>query len=354
MEETQDLNIREVAPLVVPRQLKEEWPKSEAANQTVLTGREEIRRILDGRDKRLLVISGPCSIHDVEAAMEYARRLAELRQQMSAHLCIVMRVYFEKPRTSVGWKGLISDPHMDGTEDVEAGLRIARKVLLHINDMGLPCATEVLDPIAPQYLADLVAWAAIGARTTESQTHREMASGLSMPVGFKNNMEGNLQVAINAMESARSSHGFLGINHEGQTGLVRTRGNAWGHLVLRGGENKPNYYPECIEEAVELLRAAGVRPAVLVDCSHANSGKKHRRQERVWRAVLQQRIEGNAAIIGMMLESHLEEGNQQITGGDEALRYGVSVTDECIGWEKTRLLLEEAFVALASPLAKVA
>jgi len=354
MEETQDLNIRETAPLLAPAKLKAQWPLDEAAAATVVAGRGEIRRILAGEDRRLLVVAGPCSIHDEAAALEYARRLLRLREVLRKELCIVMRVYFEKPRTTVGWKGLISDPHMDGSEDVVAGLQAARKLLLAINSMGVPCATEVLDPIVPQYLADLISWAAIGARTTESQTHREMASGLSMPVGFKNNTEGNLQVAINAMESARSPHGFLGIDHEGRTCLVRTRGNAWGHLVLRGGEGGPNYYPECIEEAMDMLQAVGERPNIFVDCSHANSGKKYQRQERVWRAVLEQRLEGNDAIIGMMLESHLEEGKQSVRADLKGMRYGVSVTDECIGWDKTQELLEVAYEALEQPVAEMA
>ena len=351
MEETQDLNIREIQPLITPLQIKADLPMSEATNRTVVEGRREIERILDKEDERLLVVAGPCSIHDRAAALEYARRLQALRQELAEHLCIVMRVYFEKPRTVVGWKGLIHDPHLDGSEDMPEGLRTARKILLEINALGLPAGTEVLDPITPQYSADLISWAAIGARTTESQTHREMASGLSMPVGFKNSTEGNLQVAINAMQAARQPHSFLGIDQEGRTCVVRTSGNSRGHLVLRGGNSGPNYHPESIEDAVAQLVEAELEPAIVVDCSHANSGKKHGHQERVWRSVLQQRLEGSRALVGLMLESNLRAGNQKMAEDPRQLDYGVSVTDECVDWQTTeRLLRSSCEILSASPV----
>jgi len=342
MQPTHDLNICEMMVLTSPQDLKTELPMTEAANRTVVGGREEIKRILSREDSRLLVIAGPCSIHDPQAALEYAGRLNDLREELRDRLCILMRVYFEKPRTIVGWKGLIYDPHLDGSDDLLQGLRLARRLLLEINEMGLPAGTEMLDPITPQYIADLISWASIGARTTESQTHREMASGLSMPVGFKNSTEGNLQVAIDAMQAAQSPHSFLGIDGEGRTCMVRTKGNPWGHLVLRGGNGRPNYYPESIEEAAEKLEQAGLEPVVLVDCSHANSGKKYQRQERVWQAIVQQKVMGDDVIIGMMVESNLLEGNQQIPVNLEKLRYGVSITDECVSWETTERMLRFA------------
>ena len=327
---------------------------SEAANRTVVEGRREIRRILAREDARLLVIAGPCSIHDPEIAREYARRLVNLRRELAGQICLVMRVYCEKPRTTIGWKGFINDPRLDGSEEVPAGLRQARGLLLEINDMGLPATTEMLDPITPQYLADLIAWAAIGARTTESQTHREMASGLSMPVGFKNTTNGNLQVAINAIQSARRTHSFLGIDHAGQACMIRTRGNAWGHLVLREGDSGPNYHPESIEAATDLLERAGLDPVVIVDCSHDNSGKRQDRQVQVVNRVLQQRVEGQERIVGVMIESNLAAGNQQIPADRAALRHGVSITDECMGWERTEQLLREAADTLGERLADVA
>ena len=354
MQSTHDLNIREMMPLISPQDLKDELPMSEGANATVVEGREAVKRILCREDDRLLVIAGPCSIHARRGALEYAGRLNELRKELEDRLFILMRVYFEKPRTTIGWKGLIYDPHLDGTEDMPTGLRMARRLLLEINSMGLPAGTEMLDPITPQYIADLITWASIGARTTESQTHREMASGLSMPVGFKNSTEGNLQVAIDAMESARHPHSFLGIDQEGRTCLVRTSGNPWRHLVLRGGNGRPNYYPESVEEAAERLTGAGLDPVVVVDCSHANSGKKFQRQERVLQAVVQQKVAGDSVIIGMMLESNLFEGNQKIPENLAELLYGVSVTDECLGWEATECMLRSAYAELEGCMAAVA
>lgn len=340
MEETQDLNIRENSALVAPKSLKAEVPMTPEANRTVVEGRREIKRILSKEDDRLLVVAGPCSIHDPEAAIDYAEKLLRLRQEQADSLCVVMRVYFEKPRTTVGWKGLVYDPNLDGSDDLASGLALARRLLLQINEMGLPAAVEMLDPITPQYNADLVSWAAIGARTTESQTHREMASGLSMPVGFKNSTEGVLQVAVDAMQAARHPHTFVGIDQEGRTSVVRTRGNDWGHLVLRGGA-RPNYEPESIAQAEECMAKAGIEPAIMVDCSHANSGKKHENQEKVWDEVMRQRTAGSRNIIGVMLESNLFEGNQKVANGLQGLRYGVSITDECIGWETTERLLSQ-------------
>jgi 3-deoxy-7-phosphoheptulonate synthase len=339
---TQDLNVRETVSLVAPRQVVEELPMTARANLTVVESRQTIKEILRGSDKRLLVIAGPCSIHDEAAAIEYATRLTRLRRQLGKRLYVVMRVYFEKPRTTIGWKGLLYDPHLNGSFAMDVGIRKARKLLLTITEMGMPAATEILDPIVPQYLADLITWGSIGARTTESQTHRQMASGLSMPVGFKNSTEGNLQVAIDAMRSARSAQSFLGIDHDGRTAIIRTRGNPWGHIILRGGRSGPNYGAESVAEATQALRAAGLPAAIMVDCSHANSGKRFREQEVVWRSVLSQRAGGNTALIGMLLESNLFEGNQPLPDDPSTLRYGVSITDECIGWEKTEELLHEA------------
>ena len=346
MQPTQDLNITDMIQLTSPRAFKAELPMTEAANRTVVEGREAVKRILRKEDRRLLAVVGPCSIHDPRAAREYAGRLNVLRQELADRICVVMRVYFEKPRTTVGWKGLISDPHLDGSDDMATGLRLARQLLLDINQLGLAAGTEMLDPITPQYNSDLISWASIGARTTESQTHREMASGLSMPVGFKNSTAGDLQVALNAMESARHAHSFLGIDQEGRTCLVRTKGNPWGHLVLRGGSAKPNYDAQSLADAAGQLRKAGLDPVVLVDCSHANSSKKHERQEEVWQDLIQQRVGGNQDLIGMMVESNLEEGNQKIPGDLKDLRYGVSITDACVGWETTERMLREAYEQL--------
>lgn len=342
MERTQDLNIREMTPLIPPCALKAEIPMTEVANRTVVEGREAIKRILRKEDPRLLVIVGPCSIHDAEAALEYAGRLNALRQELADRLCIVMRVYFEKPRTTVGWKGFIYDPHLDGSDDMATGLRSARQLLLDINAMGLPAGTEMLDPITPQYHADVITWTAIGARTTESQTHREMASGLSMPVGFKNSTGGDLQIAINAMESARQPHTFLGIDQEGQTCIVRTAGNPWGHVVLRGGSGGPNYDAASLAQAEQALGKAGLEPVVMVDCSHANANKQYERQEDVWNDLVQQRVRGTHSIIGMMVESNLAAGNQKITADRSQLRYGVSVTDPCVDWHTTERMLRHA------------
>ena len=339
---TQNLHVKEAARLLTPRALKAELPASEAANHSVVANRQCVTRILQRNDPRLLVVVGPCSIHDTNGALEYGTRLNALRQELLEHMEIVMRVYFEKPRTTIGWKGLINDPHLDGTYDIETGLKRARRLLLDLTAMGLPTATEFLDPIIPQYIDDLVTWAAIGARTTESQTHREMASGLSMPVGFKNGTDGSLQIALDAMISARTSHSFLGIDQDGVTSIIRTTGNPVGHLVLRGGRIRPNYDTASLHAAEQQLTKAGLPPVLMVDCSHANSGKQHARQEEVWRSVIDQRTHGNRAIIGMMVESYLQEGSQPFPRKAAELGYGISITDACLGWEATERILRWA------------
>ena len=348
MHRTQNLHVKETVRIITPRALKASLPMTEAANRTVVTGRDEVIRIIEQKASRLLVVVGPCSIHDPQGALEYATKLSALRRELADYLCIVMRVYFEKPRTSIGWKGLINDPHLDGTYDMETGLKRARKLLLDINALGLPAATEFLDPIIPQYIDDLVTWAAIGARTTESQTHREMASGLSMPVGFKNGTDGRLQTALDAMVAARQGHSFLGIDQDGVTSIVRTTGNPAGHLVLRGGRLKPNYDPESIQQAEAQLAQAHLPLALLVDCSHANSSKKFARQEEVWRSVLQQRVSGTKSLLGAMLESNLSEGSQPISKNPAELKYGVSITDACLGWAVTERMLREGCEGLAA------
>ena len=317
-----------------------------AANETVVRARETVVEILSRRDPRLLVIVGPCSIHDERAALEYAGRLADLAAVVQHEIFVIMRVYFEKPRTTVGWRGMIIDPNLDFSSDIPEGLRIARRILLAINELGLPTATEVLDPIVPQYTADLVAWAAVGARTTESQTHREMASGLSMPVGFKNSTDGNLQVAIDAIVSARDPHRFLGLDQDGRIGVVSTRGNPTGHVILRGGRSGTNYDTASVCAAVDRLERAGLAPALMVDCSHDNSGKKHQNQETAWNSVLEQRAQSpSCPIVGAMLESNLFEGRQSIPDDPGELRYGVSITDECISWDTTERMLTGALRA---------
>jgi 3-deoxy-7-phosphoheptulonate synthase len=297
---------------------------------------------LSQKDQRLLMVVGPCSIHDVGGAMEYGARLARLRKDLGGQMEIIMRVYFEKPRTTIGWKGLINDPHLDGTYDIETGLKVARRLLLDLTALGLPTATEFLDPIIPQYIDDLVTWAAIGARTTESQTHREMASGLSMPVGFKNGTDGSLQIALDAMLSARAPHSFLGIDQDGVTSVIRTTGNPTGHIVLRGGRTRTNYDEPSLREAEAQLKAARLPSILMVDCSHANSGKQHARQEQVCQSVLEQRQTGNRALIGLMVESYLKEGNQPFPQRLADLAYGESITDACVGWEVTERMLRSA------------
>ncbi len=345
-----NLNVAATVSLISPFQIKEDIPLTPAAYQTVVESRETIKQILNGSDPRMLVLVGPCSIHDDEAAIEYAGRLAGLAHEVSDCLYVGMRVYFEKPRTTVGWKGLINDPHLNDTFDMEAGIRKARRILLAVTELGLATATEFLDPITPQYIADLISWAAVGARTTESQTHRQMASGLSMPVGYKNATDGNLEIAINALQSAQHSHSFLGIDDNGRTAVIKTRGNPWGHVILRGGRGGPNYDPSSVSGAMEALRQAGLPARLIVDCSHANCGKKQQYQERAWHSVIQQRVSGNTDIVGMMLESNLFEGNQPFPSDPSKLRYGVSITDECIGWEKTAELLRAGGGTLRSAI----
>ncbi|MGH8048821.1 MAG: 3-deoxy-7-phosphoheptulonate synthase [Chthoniobacterales bacterium] len=334
----ENLRVRGVTRLITPAQIKEQLPATEAALQTVVNGRAAARRILDREDPRLLVVVGPCSIHDTEAALDYARRLADLRRELADRYEIVMRVYFEKPRTTVGWKGLINDPHLDDSCDMAHGLAVARKLLLDIAALGLPTATEFLDPIIPQYIADLITWSAIGARTTESQTHRELASGLSMPVGFKNGTDGSVQTAIDAMKSSRTAHSFLGIDQDGSTSIIKTTGNPHCHVVLRGGRDGANYEPHHVATAVEKLRKAGLPDAIMIDCSHSNSGKDPARQHLVWESVLAQRAAGTGEIIGAMLESNLKFGAQP-SGAPATLQYGVSITDACLDWDATAALL---------------
>ena len=344
---TQNLHVRECVRLITPRALKAELPMTEAANATVVNGRERITNILQQKDSRMLVVVGPCSIHDVSSALEYATKLNALRNELADQFEIVMRVYFEKPRTTIGWKGLINDPHLDNTFDIETGLKRARKLLLEITEMGLSTTTEFLDPIIPQYTADLICWAAIGARTTESQTHREMASGLSMPVGFKNATDGSLQIAIDAMKSAMTPHSFLGIDQDGITSIIRTTGNSAGHIVLRGGRARPNYDAGSIRDAETKLTQAKLAAVMMVDCSHANSEKQHARQEDVWRSVIQQRAGGTRSLIGVMIESNLFEGAQPIPSDLSKLRHGVSITDACLGWEATERMLRQGHQTLA-------
>lgn len=339
MQPTQNINVRASTPLISPRRLKTDHAMTENANRTVVEAREVVKHIIDGHDPRFLAIVGPCSIHDPQAAIEYAQRLRRVAEKVADRIVVIMRVYFEKPRTTVGWKGLINDPHLDGTFDVAHGLRIARKLLLDVAELGLPAATELLEPITPRYISDLITIASIGARTTESPTHRQMASGLSMPVGYKNGTDGNLQVALDAMIAARTPHSFLGIDDDGQTCVVHTNGNPWGHLIVRGGRSGPNFDRDSLRVASQRLHEHGLSPRVVVDCSHGNSNKDFKQQASVWRDVIEQRLAGNDHIIGLMLESNLHPGQQKLTEDLSKLQHGVSITDACIGWEETEDLL---------------
>ena len=345
---TRDVHVMDTQPLITPIELIKEIPLSDKAKEVVLSGREQLRKILDGQDDRMLVVAGPCSIHNEESALEYASQLVELSKKVSDTMLIVMRVYFEKPRTTVGWKGLIYDPHLNDSFDIEGGLKTARSLLLKINEMGMYAGTEFLDPIVPQYLADLITWSTIGARTTESQIHRQMASGLSMPVGFKNGTDGNAQIAVDAMLSARSPHGFIGLDTDGRTALIKTTGNPDGHLVLRGGNSGPNYHADDVADAKERLTAGGVLSQLVVDCSHGNSYKDHTKQGMAFKDVVSQRASGDADIIGCMLESNLNPGNQKLCEDLSQLEYGVSITDACIGWQETVDLLGWAHEELGS------
>jgi 3-deoxy-7-phosphoheptulonate synthase len=347
MHNTSDVRVLETMPLSTPDQIKSELPISELASDNVASCRAQIEAIVHGRDPRLLVVVGPCSIHDPAAALEYAERLQAVRARYEDALLLCMRGYFEKPRTTVGWKGLINDPHLDGSYDIGTGLRMARKLLLQLAEAGLPIANEALDPVTPQYLADLIAWSAIGARTTESQTHREMASGLSMAVGFKNGTDGSLDVAINAMQSAGAAHSFIGIDGAGRVSVVRTRGNPHAHVVLRGGSQGPNFSDQAVQGAAAKLRAAGQNPRVLIDCSHGNSQKDYTRQPLVAEAVAEQLECGSPDVLGVMLESHLVAGRQDQVAG-QPLCYGQSITDACIDFAATERVFERLAAASRS------
>ncbi|MCF6191151.1 MAG: 3-deoxy-7-phosphoheptulonate synthase [Cocleimonas sp.] len=337
-----NVNIQSNEALLSPAELKAKLPLSSNAQSTITKSRLALQNIINGKDTRPFVVAGPCSIHDPKAALEYAKNLKALADEVSDKLFLVMRVYFEKPRTTTGWKGLINDPHLNGSFDIETGLQQARKLMIELVELGLPLATEALDPISPQYLADLISWSAIGARTTESQTHREMASGLSSPVGFKNATDGSLQVAIDALQAVSSPHSFLGINHQGQVSVVRTKGNAYGHIVLRGGGGKPNYDIETVKTCELALSQASLANNIVIDCSHENSNKDPANQEAVFNYCIKQLREGNKSIIGMMLESHLNWGNQKIPKDLSELKYGVSITDACIDWDTTEEIIRKA------------
>lgn len=343
----ENLNIEQQEVLVTPEQLKAQLPVSQALRDAINDYRDTVKNIVDRKDPRMLVVVGPCSIHDVDAAKEYAARLKTLADDISDHVFVVMRAYFEKPRSTVGWKGLINDPYLDDSFKVAEGLHIGRQLLLDLSHLGLPLATEALDPITPQYLQDLISWSAIGARTTESQTHREMASGLSCPVGFKNGTDGSLGVAINALESVASPHRFLGINPTGQVSVVQTKGNGHAHVVLRGGSDGPNYEARHIQACEAALAKLDLTQSIMVDCSHANSNKDHKQQRKVVESVVAQIAQGNQSITGLMIESHLNAGNQSINN-PQGLSYGVSITDACIDWQETDSLLRQLAEQLAS------
>ncbi len=341
-----DLNIEDYQVVISPSALKAELPLPEDARQFITESRQTVKNILDGTDKRLFMVVGPCSIHDTALALDYAKRLKQLADTVRDEIFVIMRVYFEKPRTTVGWKGLINDPHLNGSFDIETGLRTARQLLIDLTAMGLPLATEALDPISPQYLQDTITWTAIGARTTESQTHREMSSGLSSPVGFKNGTDGSLDVAVNAMKSVTHGHAFLGINPDGQVAITKTKGNQYGHVVLRGGGGKPNYDSVSIALCEQALDKAGLSKNIVVDCSHANSNKDHNVQPLVLDDIAHQIKDGNQSICGVMLESNMNEGNQSIPESLADLKYGVSITDACINWETT----EKSLIKMAETL----
>ena len=352
MQQTENLNIEAFEPMPTPEEIHARLPLSEAAAESVLAGRRSLERILDGTDARVFVVVGPCSIHDPVAGLDYARRLKKLADEVAGTMLLVMRVYFEKPRTATGWKGYINDPRMDDSFHIEEGLQKARQFLLAVNEIGLPAGTEALDPIAPQYLGDLIAWTAIGARTSESQTHREMSSGLSTPVGFKNGTDGSLDAAVNAIISAGSPHSFLGINMQGRSSVVRTAGNRYGHLVLRGGGGRPNYDTVSVALAEDALAKAKLPHNIVVDCSHANSYKKPELQPLVMHdcvnQIRDQRKTGHRSIVGLMIESFIEAGNQPIPADLSQLTYGCSVTDACVDWPTTEKMIRDADAALRS------
>ncbi len=345
-----NINVQAQDLLPTPEEIKARLPVTSTAEETVLVGRRTIQNILDRSDRRLFLVVGPCSIHDPDAALDYARRLERLSEEVRDTLVLVMRVYFEKPRTSIGWKGFINDPRMDDSFHIEEGLGHARRLLLDLAELELPTGTEALDPITPQYLGDLITWTAIGARTTESQTHREMASGLSTPLGFKNGTDGSLDVAINAMHSASSPHSFLGINQRGQCAIIRTRGNRYGHVVLRGGGGRTNYDSVSVALCEDALRKAGLPVNIVVDCSHANSNKNPELQPLVMDDCVKQILEGNQSIVGLMIESNLAAGNQPIPKDPSRLKYGVSVTDACVDWSTTEAMVRSAHEKLRDVL----
>lgn len=346
----ENINVDSQEILISPKALKEKIQISDAARKTVNIGRAAIENILDRKDHRIFIVVGPCSIHDTDAAIDYANRLKVLADDVSDTLCLVMRVYFEKPRTTTGWKGLINDPHLNDSFKITEGLHVGRKLLMEIAEIGLPTATEALDPISPQYMHDLITWAAIGARTTESQTHREMASGLSSAVGFKNGTDGGLSVAINALKSVASPHRFLGVNAEGNVSVITTAGNSYSHVVLRGGDGKPNYDSVSIAMTEENLRSSGIAENIMVDCSHANSNKNHELQPLVVENVTNQILEGNKSIIGLMIESNINAGNQNITSDIKDLKYGVSITDSCMDWSTTEITIKKMHKKLKNSL----
>jgi 3-deoxy-7-phosphoheptulonate synthase len=347
---TENLNIGEYQTLITPDELKERLPLFGETREILENNRQVIRDILDRKDHRIFIVIGPCSIHDVDAALDYAERLKKLADEVSDTIVLVMRVYFEKPRTSTGWKGLINDPHMNDSFHIEEGLHMGRRLLLKLSAMGLPTSTEALDPISPQYLHDIITWSAIGARTTESQTHREMSSGLSSPVGFKNGTDGGLDVVINAMKAVSSPHRFLGIDPKGKVSVVHTKGNPYAHVVLRGGNDLQNYDAESVAQCEALCEKAGVSSNIMIDCSHANSNKDHNRQPEVLKDVVQQIVDGNKSIIGLMIESNIHAGRQDIPADLGELEYGVSVTDACIDWETTETCIRDAHEKLKDVL----
>lgn len=342
-----DIHVTKNVPLLAPSALMADIARSEKQANFISESREIIRNILNGDDSRFLLIVGPCSIHDTKAGLEYAQKLAKLAEEVKDTVYIVMRVYFEKPRTTVGWKGLIMDPSLDGSDDIAAGLRLARTFLREVIDLGLPTATELLDPITPQYIADLISWSAIGARTTESQTHRQMASGLSMPIGFKNSTAGDLVAAVNAINAAGKPQTFLGVSEDGIASAVTTSGNPDCHIILRGGEHGPNYGADDVAEAIEKLLKSKVNDAIMIDASHANCDKDDKKMPAVYREIVRQRAAGNLKVVGAMLESHLVAGNQKFPQPLENLQYGQSITDKCIDWDTTVELINETVSALS-------
>jgi len=343
MPNTNNLRVAAFEDIATPGEAMSRAPLTKDAEATVIKGRNNLQDILDAKDNRKIIITGPCSIHNYDEALEYAVKLNKLRAKVEDKLVIVMRTYLEKPRTTIGWKGFIYDPYLDNSYSLDKGVEMARELLIEINTLGLPTATEVLGPMSIQYYSDLVCWGAIGARTAESQTHRELSSGLSMPVGFKNGTKGNADISINAILSARAEHHFLGMDEDGKVSIVRTLGNPYGHIILRGGSNGPNYSPEDVAQAEKDCLEAGITPRIIVDCSHANSEKDHRNQANAWQAVWEQINDGSDSIVGLMLESYLKEGNQKIAGGWGELEYGVSVTDACINFEETEKLIHSAY-----------